>query len=41
MPKKFESCVEKLKNKKGINPYAVCSKSTGYVMTKGRKWKKK
>lgn len=30
MPKKWEDCVRKVKAKGGrVNPYAVCTKSTG------------
>lgn len=48
MPKKFDRCVKKVKAKnkgkpksKKVNPYAVCSESTGYVRKKGGGWKKK
>jgi len=46
MPKKLDRCVKKVKaknkkNKKKVNPYAVCSESTGYVKKKGGGWKKK
>lgn len=47
MPQKYERCVRKVKaqnRKKGtkkVNPYAVCSASTGYVRKKGGGWRKK
>lgn len=34
MPKKFISCVKKVKlNSPNVNPYAICRKSTGYYGT--------
>jgi hypothetical protein len=37
MPKKLDSCVNKVKAKsdKSVNPYAVCSASTGIKKKKG------
>ena len=41
MPKKFESCVKKVKAKGGdYNPYAVCRVSTGYYGPTRHKKKK-
>lgn len=38
MPKgtRVHSCVEKLKNKKGINAYAVCQAATGQSYATGK-----
>ena len=46
MSTKLDRCVKKVKakNRKGkkkVNPWAVCSASTGYVKKKGNGWKKK
>lgn len=42
MPKKLDRCVRKVKkNSPGVNAWAVCSKSTGYVKKKGGGWKKR
>lgn len=42
MPKKLERCVRKVrKNSPDVNPWAVCSKSTGYKKAKGGKWVKR
>ena len=46
MPAKLDRCVKKVKaknrkKKKKVNPWAVCSASTGYVKKKGGGWKKK
>jgi len=46
MPRILERCVKKVraknrKKKKKVNPYAICSASTGYVRKKGGGWKKK
>ena len=38
MPKKLESCIEKVKKKKGIkSPYGICIKSTGLKPHKKKK----
>jgi hypothetical protein len=43
MPKgtKVHRCVQRLKKKRGINPYAVCQAATGQSYKTGRKIKKK
>lgn len=47
MPEKLERCIQKVKkSSSAVNPYAVCAKSTGYVVGKGstkhkKKWVKK
>jgi hypothetical protein len=45
MPAKLDRCVRKVKAQnagkdKKVNPYAVCSKSTGYKRKKGGGWTK-
>ena len=45
MPKKLESCVKQVKaknkgKKKKVNPWAVCSESTGIKKKKGGGWTK-
>lgn len=41
MPKgtRVARCVEKLKGRKGINPYAVCQASTGQSYATGKRLK--
>jgi hypothetical protein len=43
MPKatKVSRCVEKVKKKGGVNPYAVCQASTGQSYGTGKKLKQK
>ena len=43
MPKgtKVAKCVDKVKKKGGVNPYAVCQASTGQSYATGKKLKKK
>jgi hypothetical protein len=38
---KVHRCVEKLKGRKGVNPYAVCQASTGQSYATGKKLKHK
>ena len=45
MPKKYERCLKKVRasnkgKKKKVNPYAVCSASTGIKRKKGGGWTK-
>ena len=41
MPKKLERCVRKVKKKSpGVDPWAVCVKSTGIKKKKGGGWTK-
>lgn len=39
MPKgtRVSNCVEKVKGQQGVNPYAVCQKSTGQSYATGKK----
>lgn len=40
-PAALEKCVEKVKkNSPGVNPYAVCAVSTGWVRKKGGGWRR-
>lgn len=42
MPKKWHSCVQKVRRKGGVrSPEAVCSAATGYVRKKGGGWRKR
>lgn len=43
MPKntKVHRCVEKVKAKGGVNPYAICQASTGQSFATGKKTRKK
>jgi len=43
MPKgtKVHRCVQKVKGRKGVNPYAVCSASTGQSYATGKRRKKR
>jgi len=42
MPAILERCVRKVKAKGGnVDPWAVCSASTGWVKKKGGGWRKK
>lgn len=42
MPEKYDRCLSKVKAKSGkkVNPYAVCSASTGIKKKKGGGWTK-
>ena len=45
-PAILDRCVRKVKaknkgKKKKVDPWAICSASTGYVRKKGKGWKKK